>query len=153
VVLIGSPGREPESRRVGCAAFVDYKAEDARQQALAVCATGFDYAIDVIGTGRTATLAHSCVADRGTLAIYGMDKVDEIVLKPNGSLGTFTYHRGGYSEAEVHDTVCEMVRSGQLDPSVWVDEDAAFELADIEQAFAAIRARTQVKPLIRIHAE
>ncbi|MBF0246371.1 MAG: alcohol dehydrogenase catalytic domain-containing protein, partial [Planctomycetes bacterium] len=50
VVLVGSSGRKQESLKVGCAAFVDYKAADGRAQALAVCPTGFDIAVDVVGS-------------------------------------------------------------------------------------------------------
>ena len=151
--MIGSPNREETGRRAGATDYVHYRAEDARQQALAAHPTGFDFAIDVIGTGPTADLAHSCVAADCMLAIYGMDRIAEIALKPNASFGTFTLYRGGYSEAEAHATVCEMVADGRLDHRIWLDEDAAFALADIHQAFAAIDARTQVKPLIRIGGE
>jgi threonine dehydrogenase-like Zn-dependent dehydrogenase len=149
VVLVGSPNRETEAKQVGCQAFISYKAEDAREQALAVCESGFGVAIDVIGTPATAGLAHGLVADKGTLGIYGMDDAASIQLNPNASFGTFTLYRGHYDEGESHDQVCELVTAGKLDASIWLDTENTFTLDEIGRAFEAAKNRTQVKPLIR----
>ncbi len=152
VVLIGSAKRKTETERVGCTAFIDYKADDVKDQALALSPAGFDVVVDVIGTPVTAELGLSCVADQGTLGIYGLDDIANVALKPGLSKGTFTLYKGGYSEGETHEQVCEYVKAGKLDASIWVDQSKAFALDDISAAFEAVSARTQVKPLVRLLA-
>lgn len=77
-----------------------------------------------------------------------MDDIANVTLAPSK---TFTLCSNGYDEAETHEDVLAFYRKGQLDPSVWIDRDNAFALTDIAKAFEAIRNRTQVKPLIRLH--
>lgn len=151
IVLIGSGARAPEAREVGCKTLVDYKAANAKEQALALSPAGFDIVIDVIGTPATADLALSCIASGGTLGIYGLDDVGAIKLSPSLAGGkTFTVYQGGYNEGETHDQVCEFVKAGKLDASVWIDKSRAFPLDQIGKAFEAVQARTLVKPLVRI---
>ena len=151
VVLLGAATRAKEARQVGCSGFVDYKAADAKEQALALSPEGFDIVIDVIGTTATAPLALSCVANRGTIGIYGLDDIDAITLSPSLARGkTFTVYQGGYDEGETHEQVGAFVKAGQLDASVWIDKSKAFPLDDIQKAFDAVQARSLVKPLIRI---
>lgn len=153
VALIGAPAREKESKKVGCTGFVNYKAADAKDQVLALSPDGFDIVVDVIGTPATADLALSCVADRGTLGIYGLDDIGAIKLCPSLSAGkSFTVYQGGYDEGETHGQVCALVQAGKLDASIWIDKAKAFTLEEIGKAFEAVQARTQVKPLIRIKA-
>jgi hypothetical protein len=98
-------------------------------------------------------LALRCIADQGTLGVYGFDDVDNVSLTPSLADGrTFTVYRGGYDEGETHQQVCHDVRAGKLDASVWVDERRAFSLDEIGKAFEAVEARTLVKPLIRFGA-
>ena len=154
VVLVGSAAREAEAKRVGCTGFVDYKAGDAKDHVLAMSPAGFDIVVDVIGTPATADLALSCVADRGTLGIYGFDDVSAITLSPALAVGkTFTVYQGGYDEGETHEQVCEFVKAGKLDASIWIDKSKAFSLDEIGKAFEAVQARTLVKPLVRMVKE
>ncbi len=151
IVLIGSGSREAETKRVGCTGFVDYKAEDAKDQALELSPAGFDIVVDVIGTPATADLAISCIADHGTLGIYGLDDVGAVRLSPSLAGGkTFTVYQGGYDEGETHAEVCDLVKAGKLDASIWIDKDKTFSLDEIDKAFEAVQARTLVKPLVRI---
>ena len=150
VVMIGSTGRAEKAAKVGCTAYIDYKADDARAQALAMNASGFDVAVDVVGSPATAGLAHACVADGGTLGIYGKDDVSSISLDTEAGFGTFTFYAGRYDEGETHAQVCDLVGAGKLDASVWLDLEHPFALEDINDAFVAIKSRSQLKPLIRI---
>jgi 2-desacetyl-2-hydroxyethyl bacteriochlorophyllide A dehydrogenase len=151
VVLIGAGARAVEARKVGCTGFVDYKAEDAKSRVLALSPEGFDIAIDGVGTPATADLALSCVANRGTLGIYGLDDIGAIKLCPALAGGkTFTVYQGGYDEGETHDRVCAFVKAGKLDASIWIDTSKAFALDEIGKAFEAAETRSLVKPLVRI---
>ncbi|NQZ69796.1 MAG: zinc-binding dehydrogenase [Lentisphaeria bacterium] len=150
IVLLGSSNRINESKRVGSTAFIDYKAKDAHEQALALSPSGYDIVIDVIGRPATTDLALSCVADGGTLGIYGMDDSVSIKIKPELARGAYTIYGGGYDEGEAHQDVCDLVKAGKLAASIWIDENNAFSLDDIHKAFDASEARSQVKPLIKI---
>lgn len=153
VVMIGSGERVREARKVGCSEFVDYRAGDVKGQVLSLSPTGFDFVVDVVGTPATADLSLSCLADHGTLGIYGLDDVAAIKLSPALASGkTFSVYQGGYNEGETHDQVCAFVKEGKLNASIWIDRSRTFSLDEIGKAFEAVRARAQVKPLIRIQA-
>jgi hypothetical protein len=46
--------------------------------------------------------------------------------------------------------VLKFYRAGKLNPSVWLDRKQTFALADITDAFEAIKNRTLVKPLVKL---
>ena len=151
IVLVGSSARKKEAGKVGCTAFVDYRAEDSKEQILAHAPEGFQIVVDAIGTPANAEVGLSCIADKGTLGIYGLDDPAAIQLAPSLAGGkTFTIYQGGYYEGETHAEVRELVQAGKLDASIWIDKGKAFSLDEIGRAFEAAEARTQVKPLIRM---
>jgi 2-desacetyl-2-hydroxyethyl bacteriochlorophyllide A dehydrogenase len=151
VVLVGSAAREVAAEKIGCTGFVDYKAEDAKEQVLAYAPDGFDVVVDVIGTPANVDMGLSCIANNGTIGIYGLDDAGAVVLSPAlAGRKTFTLYQGGYDEGETHDQVCAFVKAGKLDASIWIDKRKAFTLEEIGKAFGAVQARTLVKPLVRI---
>jgi len=46
-----------------------------------------------------------------------------IIIDPALASGTFTYHGGGYDEAEVHLEVIRSMQTGQLDPWLWLPSE------------------------------
>lgn len=148
--MIGSPSREHEANRAGCTGLVDYHRDDVEVAAREFAPAGFDMVIDAIGTTRTANLSLQCLHAGGTLGIYGMDGSGSLVLDHGNMRGTVTVYGGAYDEGEAHDDVCTCLDRGMLDPSIWIDAESAFDLSHIADAFAAIRSRSQVKPLIRM---
>jgi len=150
LTLIGSPKREAEARRVGVTAFVDYRAEDAKAQALAACPDGYDFVLDVVGRPEMADLGLGLLKAGGIIATYGMDDAASIRLNPGLARGAFTVLKPNYDEAEAHADVVALFQAKKLDPAVWLDFDRVFALDEINEAMAAARARTVVKPLVRI---
>lgn len=144
VVCVGAAGRADVARRAGASACHDYRDETWRDG----LRDGFDFVIDSIGTPASVVCAQHALKPGGRIGIYGMDDIANVTLAPSK---TFTLCSNGYDEAETHEDVLAFYRKGQLDPSVWIDRDNAFALTDIAKAFEAIRNRTQVKPLIRLH--
>ncbi len=147
VVLVGAANRAAEGRLAGAAACLDYRQENCWQQVKAEVADGYDFVIDAVGKADMVAKGQDCLKAGGTIGVYGLDECGKISLAPDK---TFTFYGGGYDEAETHEPVLNFYRAGQLNPSVWLDRGRIFPLADIGQAFAALRDRTLVKPLIKL---
>ncbi|MFC1463113.1 zinc-binding dehydrogenase [Verrucomicrobiota bacterium] len=150
VVLVGSALREPQAERLGVDLFADYKAEDVMTRALTVSAEGFDVVLDAVGNQRNADLGLSLLRDGGTFCAYGVDDVSGIEHRRELARGEFNIQPPGYDEGEVHDEVVALFRDGKLDASIWIDKQHVFTLDEIQAALDAARARTLVKPLIRV---
>lgn len=148
-VMIGSPRRCAEAKRAGAVAVVDYRAKDAGEQALAACPGGFDFVIDALGRSEQANLGLSLLKPGGTIGVYGMDETD-FRLDPGRAPGTFTVNKNFYDEAETHQQVVALLQAGKLDASLWLDLDRPYSLANIAEAFAAVRRREVVKALIQL---
>jgi threonine dehydrogenase-like Zn-dependent dehydrogenase len=147
VTLVGSANRASEGKLAGATACLDYRSEKCWDQVKAEMADGYDFVIDSVGKADMVAKGQDCMKAGGTIGIYGMDEADKIALAPSK---TFTFFKGGYSEAEAHDEVLKFYRAGKLNPSVWLDRKQSFELADIGKALTAVQARALVKPLIRL---
>jgi threonine dehydrogenase-like Zn-dependent dehydrogenase len=148
--MIGSPGRQEAATRAGATAFVDYHAEDVRTPALASCPDGFDFVIDAVGKAALADLGLQLLKAGGTIGIYGMDEAADIRLNPGAARGTFTVNKNHYDEAETHNAVIEALQAQKLDASIWLDLEHPFALADINDAFEAVRSRQAIKALVRL---
>jgi len=150
VAMIGSAGREPSARRAGATDYFAYDSPDARDQAAAACADGFDVVIDAVGKAALADVGLSLLAPGGTIGIYGIDDFGKVRVNPDAARGSFTVYQGGYDEPETHEQVVERFVAGTLDASIWLDLDNPFDLDDISDALEATRRREVVKALIRI---
>lgn len=143
VAMVGSAAREADAARAGASEYHDYRREDSWTS----LQNGFDFVIDSVGKAANVQSGQRCLKDGGTLGIYGLDEAGRITLSPGC---TFTFFNGGYDEAEAHESVLDFYRAGKLNPSIWLDRNRVFDLADLAQALAAVRDRTLVKPLIRL---
>jgi threonine dehydrogenase-like Zn-dependent dehydrogenase len=152
VAVVGAGGREEASRKVGATHFLDYKARDVSERLLELCSEGFDFAIDAVGKQGVGDLALSVLSPGGTLGIYGMDDFGKCTILPRNAKGSFTFYNGGYDEAETHDRVMELIASGRLDASVWLDLENPYPLEEINEAFEALRRREGIKALVKIGA-
>lgn len=149
VMLVGAGNRIPAAQLAGATAAFDYRAATCWEQVQAVAPGGYDFVIDAVGKAAMTLQGQKCLKPGGTIAIYGLDECGQIKLEAGKS---FSFYGGGYDEAETHDAVLAFYRAGKLNPAVWIDRNQPFALADIAQAFAAVEARTFVKPLIKLHA-
>ena len=148
VTMVGAANRESDAKLAGATAYFDYWAENCWEEAKAVVADGFDFVIDAVGKAEMTAKGQDCLKSGGTIGIYGMDECGKISLAPGR---TFTFYGGGYDEAETHEAVLKFYRAGKLNPAVWHDPKQTFALADITEAFEAIKNRTLVKPLVKLN--
>lgn len=147
VVLLGAANRAGETAKAGATDFFDYRSAECWKQAQAAAPDGFDFVIDAVGKAAMVAQAQGCLKAGGTIGIYGLDECGQIALAPGK---TFTFYGGGYDEAETHDAVLKFYRAGKLNPAAWIDRKQVFPLARIADAFAAVQARTVVKPLVKL---
>ena len=151
VVMIGSPGREREGRAAGAAVYLDYQADDLKARVAELPAP--DFVIDAVGRQGQIDLALPHLQPGGMVGIYGIDHLGQITINPHGARGTFTVYNGKYDEAEAHEAVMDLWRSGRLDASLWLDLEHPFPLQEIGQAMEAVRQRRLVKALVQLSAQ
>lgn len=149
-VVVGSPSRVHLAERVGARACVDYRIEELSARLAASWPDGFDVIVDAVGKRGQLDRVLDQLVPGGTIGIYGLDEWGAYAINPNRARGTFTVYNGGYDEAEAHEEVISLARSGRLDARIWLDLDRPYDLEQIGAAFAAVRARAVVKALIRL---
>jgi len=151
IVMIGSKNRFQAGAAAG-ATCLDYHDTDA--QLMEACDRavpgGFHFVIDVVGRKGQIDRVLPLVRSGGTIGIYGIDEFFSVSLNPRRARGTFTFYNGHYDEEETHERVMAFVKSGALDPAIWLDMENPFDFDNICEAFQAVAARTVVKPLVRL---
>lgn len=151
VTLVGSAARLATASRVGADVTLSYT-DDAGVARWVDSRVGtVDMVIDA--TGRRGSIDRLLPALRpgGTVAVYGLDDAGSYHLNPLRA-PSFSFYNGGYDEAEAHDGVVELVRRGALDARAWIDTDRVFGWHDVDDAYAAARDHSLVKPLIDLRA-
>jgi threonine dehydrogenase-like Zn-dependent dehydrogenase len=149
-VMIGTPRRRDLAIRAGVSKFIDYKSTTLLEQARAASPDGYDIVIDSLGRAGSGDFCISLMKDHGTLGVYGVDDHEDYTVSPNKTRATFSIYGGFYDEPETHNQVLQLYSDGELNPSIWLDTNAAFPLDDIELAIKAAESGAQVKPLIKI---
>ncbi|NQU76597.1 MAG: zinc-binding dehydrogenase [Planctomycetes bacterium] len=151
VIVVGSAARRQAAINVGASHYLDYMAPNLAANLTAYCPDGFDFAIDAVGKSGQMDLVLPALKPDGTLCTYGIDEPGQCRINPDLARGSFNYFKGGYDEEETHQAVCDYFRTGRLDAKNWLDLDHPFDLADINDAFLAVRERKLIKALIRLH--
>ncbi|MDA0322798.1 MAG: zinc-binding dehydrogenase [Verrucomicrobia bacterium] len=149
-VMIGSPRRKEIALRAGVSHFIDYKSTTLAKEISAVAPGGYDIVIDSLGRKGSGDFCVSMITEHGVLGVYGLDDHAEYTVSPNKTETTFSIYGGHYDEPETHNQVLQLYQDGELDPSIWLDPNAAFSLAELDRAIEAAESGTQVKPLVKI---
>ncbi|MDA0840050.1 MAG: alcohol dehydrogenase catalytic domain-containing protein [Planctomycetota bacterium] len=150
ICSVGNAGREELFRKAGATEFVDYKAANLRETLVSIRAEGFDFVVDSIGKNGVANQLLPHIARGGAIGIYGIDDYHSVSINPMAARGTFTIYKGGYDQAEVHDSVIELVRQEKLDAALWMDLGNPFPLDEIRAAYDAVASRKMVKALVQL---
>jgi len=153
VAMLGNAERETTARAVGATVYADYRAGDAIERCRQSHPDGFEVIIDAVGKAGLLDQALPLLKPAGVIGIYGIDEFGACALNPARARGTFTFYNGGYDEAETHEQVVALVQQGKLRAEHWLALDQPFALADINQAFEALRNREMVKAVIRLKPE
>ncbi len=88
--------------------------------------------------------------DGGVYGTYGMDDFGQLAVPLAAPRGRVTLHPCSYDEGETHQRVSAWVLQGHLTTDLWYDINAPYALAKITDAFAAVRARTSPKALVKM---
>ena len=150
--MVGSRHWRALADQAGVADFVDYHDPDIAGSLRARGVDGVDVIIDAVGhTGGLEAVVPLLVSG-GAVGIYGIEDLGERMgyLKILAASGVRVHGPGEYSEAEAHDAVVTLLSAGRLDAGLWFDYHAPTPLDRIEDAFAAIAARTSLKAVVRL---
>lgn len=150
VAMVGSLRRRAAAHAAGVTDYIDYRDDDAVDQARAIVPDGYDIVIDAVGQADSADSVLSLLRPGGILGIYGIDDLSNCCIHPHLARGSFTFYNGGYDEAEAHHAVISMMRDGRLDADIWLDLDHIYPLDKIQAAFDAVESRRSIKALVRL---
>jgi threonine dehydrogenase-like Zn-dependent dehydrogenase len=148
VTLIGSASRRIETERVGARA-IDYRSDAAVAELIDREAGAYSVVIDATGKSGSLDRLLPVLRPEATLGVYGMDDFDSYTLRPLRA-SSFRFYNDGYYEPDAHEPVMALIRDGQLDASVWIREEEAFDWSNIASAYAAAQDRSLVKPVVRL---
>lgn len=149
-VVVGSAGRAAVCAALGAGA-VDYRQDKPAEAAGAALGGQADVIVDAVGRAGGVDPYLGLLRDGGTLAVYGLDDLMAFRINPLAAAGSFRFWKGGYDEAEVHDEVVALMRSGDLDARLFLTNFAApYPLARIAEALSAVRERRCIKALVRL---
>ncbi|MHC4562732.1 MAG: zinc-dependent alcohol dehydrogenase [Planctomycetota bacterium] len=149
IVMVGNPARSAVAERVGVSDYIDYKADDVAGALADLAGNGFDAVIDAVGSQTTIDLSLGALAAGSKLGVYGIEEMGKTSVDSAKARGEFTEH-DGYDESETHEQVVDLMRTGKLDASIWIDVDQPFDLDDINAAFDAVRSRQAIKALVKL---
>jgi D-arabinose 1-dehydrogenase-like Zn-dependent alcohol dehydrogenase len=152
IAMVGAPRLAEAARRhagIGC--YLDYHLETLVAPLQAAVPEGFDVIVDALGRPGLADRVLPVLRPGGTFAVYGLDQPGQATLNPALARGPFRcYYMGSYDEAESHQQVCDFVRQGKLSAQLWYDPAHCYPLAQIADAYAAVRDRRSVKALVQL---
>ena len=149
-VMIGSSGRMKDAAKFGVRDYFDYNSENLPEQLKMARIGGFAYAIDAVGRSQTANLALSLLKPEGCLGIYGIDDYVNIGLNPSAAKGPFRFFPMSYNENEAHDRVVKLILNGALEAADFIDLKHPYKLAEIGNAFEAVKKRKTIKALVKL---
>ena len=147
VGVIGAPRL---AGKFGADCYVDYKEPDYTPTLNQARPAGFDFIIDAVGQAGLADRLLPSLAAGGRYLTYGLDCDGSITFSAGRARGAFTVMPCSYDEAETHSQVCDAILTGKLDARLWYDTANAYPLAQITEAFAAVKNRRCIKSLIRL---
>lgn len=145
VAMVGS-SRVAVKAPVDC--YLDYNKPDYTEVLKQAQTDGFDFIIDSVGKAGMADCLLPSLKAGGRYMTYGLDDCGAITFNASLARGAFTVMPCSYDESETHKLVCDAILTGKLDASLWYDTAAPYPLTQINEAFAAVRNRKNIKSLV-----
>jgi threonine dehydrogenase-like Zn-dependent dehydrogenase len=150
ISVVGTKDRRDLAFKAGATDYIDYRATDLLAELTKLQPNGFDFLIDTIGKPEQLESILRAIRLGGMLNVYGLEGGFRFTINLQKIRGNFTIFGGGYDEEEVHVRVVELLSTGAIDASIWLDLDRPYPLDRINDAFEAIRAKKHVKALIQL---
>ncbi len=149
VVMIGSASRKTRALAAGIHDYLDYR--DAGQIAAFISKNkkSIKFIIDVTGKKGSLNPFLPCLAENGTVGVYGLDDFETYFLNPL-LCGSFYFYNGGYDEPETHEQVIGMIRAGKLDANCWIDKEQVFNWDNAPEAYRFVREKKAIKAVIKL---
>lgn len=150
VVMTGSQARSRLAAAVGAEELFDYRDEDLVERIRERYPDGFDLVIDAVGRECALSRVLPLVRPEGTVGVYGIDDLDAVAVKFRLARGPVRLFVGPYDEEETHHEVVSAILRGRLTADPWFGSEQAFPLERINDAFACVESRREVKALVRM---
>lgn len=152
VIVAGSMKRCEAFEKAGILAYLDYKAENLKEELAKVLGekTLLDGIIDGVGSSAVLNNALCMLKEDGIIGIYGWNDRKTSSIHVFSAARSFRVYAGGYDEEETHGDVCALLTSGKIDASLWYDKQAPIVLADIASAYEKLKNHEAMKYLIQM---
>jgi len=152
VVMLGNARWQDLAKRAGVDLLIDYHAPDATAE-VAAAADGYDLIVDAVGKSGGLEAVRPLLKPSGRIGIYGIEDLGNRMayLRQLIGEGVVVHGPGDYAEAEAHDAVVELLRTGRLNADIWFDPRAAVPMRDIAVAIRHIEERRSLKSIVALH--
>jgi len=149
VIMVGRGHRLELARQMGATALVDYEQTEpvagVRDHTDGV---GVDYAFDCSGNTDVLQQALDVVRRGGKVAVLGLAAAQLATISPDRLVLDEIDLLGIRSSPNAYAPMIELMASGAVDVSPLVTH--VYELADVEQAFDALRSREAIRPIVKL---
>lgn len=150
IAMAGSLSRREIGQKLGIQDYVDFRQKDWIEELSTRLPKGFDCVIDAVGQKDTLNQGLRLLQSGGVIGMYGLDDFGATSINPLAARGSFHFYNRGYSEAEAHDEVIALMRTGRLDARHWCDPDHSDTLENLALAYAEVKSRSIIKKVIRL---
>lgn len=150
VTMIGSAGRAEAARRAGVTSYLDYRDRQAVADFVDTHSRRYDFLLDATGKKGSLNAYLPLLREGGAVSVYGMDDYNSYTLNPLLGPSSFRVYNGGYYEPETHNEVIDLIRTGRLDGSIWIDTDRIFTWDDAPSAYDYVRNKQAIKAVIKL---
>jgi len=141
VVMSGSPARTDTATAIGVDQLIDYKAPDTLDQIKAACPDGYDFVIDIVGTGGLLDKMLDLIKRGATISAYGLeDDFEACTLTPRFR-PSFSWFDGEKDMPTAIDAVITLMQSGEYEAQHWLNCQTPFDLDDIAQVYDDLKER------------
>lgn len=151
VIMLGSASRKGSALGAGMQEYIDYRSQKDVETLVETHKGQTDYIIDATGKKEALTPYMTCLKTGGTVAVYGMDDYYSYSFNPILGPVSFRFYNAVYDEAETHQEVIELIRSGRLDASNWLDKNHIFTWENAPEAYEYVRSKKAIKSVIRLY--
>lgn len=151
VYMSGSLSRKNVAMEVGVDVYLNYKDQNAVSNMIDSMQGKFEYIIDATGKSGSLDPYMTCIAQNGTIGVYGMDDMNNYHLNPYlAGRTSFRIYNGDYYEPETHDQVINLIREGHLKADPWLDKKHIFTWGNACDLYDYVRDKKAIKAVLAL---
>lgn len=138
------------AKKMGADLVINGKTQNVKEEVLAFCPGGVDYALDAVGVPAFINTGLEIIKPSAKICVYGISEnqtaeIDWSRCPYNWTL-QFNQFPSKKMEAEAHRQICVWIQNGVLDPNDFISH--VFDFADINTAFEKVERKDPMMKMV-----